>query len=230
MSGESEKWKVLSLTHVEYLEDDKLGKFFAIYSLLPLVIVVVFITVFVCRRDLHTLTYGCGVILNYLANYCLKQYLAEPRPKSRAVQFEEYGMPSSHSQFMWFVSVYMVLFIIFRLHHRPSCLEICWKFFLLTLFPTLSGLMSYSRVYLQYHTPSQVIWGGVVGGLGAGIWFLLTQLVFTTRLYPWVASWSLSEFLLIRDTSTVPNILWFEYVTVRGEINTRKKASARKNQ
>jgi len=100
--------------------DDKLGKFFAIYSLLPLVIVVVFITVFVCRRDLHTLTYGCGVILNYLANYGLKQYLAEPRPKSRAVQFEEYGMPSSHSQFMWFVSVYMVLFIIFRWDYFES--------------------------------------------------------------------------------------------------------------
>merc|ERR1719481_272368 len=116
-------------------------------------------------------------------------------------------MPSSHSQFLWFVSLYMVLFIL-----------------------GLAIIMAYSRVYLQYHTVSQVVWGGVVGSLGAVQWFILTQLVFTPRLYPWVASLSIAEFFLIRDTSSVPNILWFEYVTVRGEINTRKKACARKNQ
>ena len=32
-----------------------------------------------------------------------------------------------------------------------------------------------------------------------------------------------------RDTSTIPNILWFEYVTIRGEVNTRKKAISRKS-
>ena len=34
---------------------------------------------------------------------------------------------------------------------------------------------------------------------------------------------------ICRDTSTIPNILWFEYVTIRGEVNNRKKATARKN-
>jgi len=37
-----------------------------------------------------------GVIINYMGNYALKQYLAEPRPMKREVQFEEFGMPSSH--------------------------------------------------------------------------------------------------------------------------------------
>ena len=78
-----EKWKVLSLTHVEYLENDLIGKVFAIYSLLPLAIVIVFITAFFFRRDLHTFTFGVGVILNYAANFALKQYFAEPRPKIR---------------------------------------------------------------------------------------------------------------------------------------------------
>ena len=126
-----EKWKVLSLTHVEYLENDPLGKVFAIFSLLPLAIVIVFITAFFFRRDLHTFTFGLGVIINYAANFALKKYIAEPRPRirliyllpmkprytfviSRSVQFEEYGMPSSHSQFMWFCSSYLVLFTIFR--------------------------------------------------------------------------------------------------------------------
>ena len=56
-----EKLKVLSLTHVEYQEGDNLGKLFAIFSLLPLVIVIMFITAFLLRRDLHTYTYGVGV-------------------------------------------------------------------------------------------------------------------------------------------------------------------------
>ena len=44
-----------------------------------------------------------------------------------------------------------------------------------------------------------------------------------------IERWRISEYLMIRDTSCIPNILWFEYVTIRGEVITRKKASARKN-
>ena len=82
---DEDKWNVLSLTHVEYKEGDSLGKLFAIYSLLPLAIVIVFLTAFFFRRDLHTLTFGVGVIVNYAANTVLKKYIAEPRPKQRYV-------------------------------------------------------------------------------------------------------------------------------------------------
>jgi len=223
MASDKDNWKVLSLTHVEYQADDPLAKIFAIFSLLPLVIVIVFITTFFLRRDLHTFTYGVGVILNYIANVALKQYIAEPRPRSRSVQFEEFGMPSSHSQFMWFCSTYMVLFTLLRLHHTTL-----WKLLWVVIALGASTTMAYSRVYLEYHTVAQVVWGGVVGGLGALLWFTITQLVFTP-LYPLIERWRLSEYFMIRDTTSIPNILWFEYVTIRGEVNNRKKATARKN-
>jgi len=200
-----------------------MGKFFAIFSLLPLAIVIIFLTTFFFRRDLHTMTFGIGVIVNYVANVALKKYIAEPRPKMRSVQFEEYGMPSSHSQFMWFCSTYIVLFTLFRLTNT-----VVWKSISMFLCISCSILMSYSRVYLQYHTVSQVFWGGVVGAIGAIIWFLVTQLVFTP-LYPIIERWQIAEYFMIRDTSTIPNILWFEYVTIRGEVNTRKKAISRKS-
>jgi len=149
--NDEERWKVLSLTHVEYLEGDNVGKFFAIFSLLPLAIVIIFLTTFFFRRDLHTMTFGIGVIVNYVANVALKKYIAEPRPKMRSVQFEEYGMPSSHSQFMWFCSTYIVLFTLFRLTNT-----VVWKSISMFLCISCSILMSYSRVYLQYHTVSQV--------------------------------------------------------------------------
>ena len=106
-----EEWKVLSLTHIEYPANDPLGKCFAIFSLLPLAIVVMFVTafflrlvqlqlvieksnvifilIFCCRRDLHTLTFGIGIIVNYICNVLLKKYIAEPRPRSRYVDTEQ---------------------------------------------------------------------------------------------------------------------------------------------
>ena len=35
------------------------------------------------RRDLHTLTFGIGIISNYMGNVALKKYIAEPRPMAR---------------------------------------------------------------------------------------------------------------------------------------------------
>ena len=93
---------------------------------------------------------------------------------------------------MWFCSAYLVLFTLFRLTHT-----ITWKTLSVLLCLGASAVMSYSRVYLQYHTPSQVVWGAVVGGLGALLWFLVTQLIFTP-LYPTVERWGISEYFMIR--------------------------------
>lgn len=49
-------------------------------------------------------------------------------------------------------------------------------------------LVCISRVYLQYHTLSQVLWGIIVGFLFATFWFALTSLVFTP-LFPQVVTW-----------------------------------------
>ena len=76
------KWRTFTLTHVDYPAGDALGKALAIISLLPLVIVVIFVTYFFAKRDLHTLCYGIGVILNGISNYCLKHTIKEPRPST----------------------------------------------------------------------------------------------------------------------------------------------------
>ena len=78
------KWRTFTLTHIDYPAGDALGKFLAIISLLPLVIVVIFLTFFFVKRDLHTMFYGIGVILNGILNYCLKHTFKEPRPSSNS--------------------------------------------------------------------------------------------------------------------------------------------------
>lgn len=44
------------------------------------------------------------------------------------------------------------------------------------------------RVYLLYHTWSQVLYGGIAGSLVAIAWFALTQEVLTP-LFPRIAAW-----------------------------------------
>jgi len=216
------KWKTLSLTHVEYPEGDKLGKIFAIYSLAPLVIAIVLFTLFVSRRDLHTATLGVGVILNHLVNQVLKRVYAEPRPVIREVVLEKYGWPSNHSQYMWFVCMYCVLFIKYRLHHGRLLSEIGWKVVAAGGCLLAALVMSYSRVYLQYHTVDQVIAGAWIGSLSALVWFLITKYCLTP-FFQTIQGWRISEYLLIRDCTPIPNIMWFEYVSTRSEAANRKK-------
>lgn len=41
----------------------------------------------------------------------LKYAIQEPRPVARDNYYVQYGMPSSHSQFMLFFTVYTILFL-----------------------------------------------------------------------------------------------------------------------
>ena len=50
-------------------------------------------------------------------NFVLKHIIKQSRPMARQITYNEYGMPSSHCQFMWFFASYMALFLWVRLHH-----------------------------------------------------------------------------------------------------------------
>ncbi|KTG37561.1 hypothetical protein cypCar_00011137 [Cyprinus carpio] len=181
------RWRSISLTHVEYPAGDLTGQVLACMSLLPIAILVGFVTLIVFKRELHTISFFGGLIMNEGLNWLLKHILQEPRPcgGGHSSVTTEYGMPSSHSQFIWFFVVYFFLFL-------------------------------YLRVYLLYHTWSQVIYGGVAGMVMGVVWFFITQELLTP-LFPKIAAWPISEFFLVRDTSLIPNILWFEYTVTRSE-------------
>lgn len=148
--------------------------------------------------------------------------IREPRPVDRLHTYNEYGMPSNHSQFVGFFSTYVLLFVLIRLpaFNQNAFLERFWRLLIIggTWFAAL--LVCYGRVYLQYHTWSQVIAGIIIGIVTGSLWFAVTQVIFSP-LYPKIVSWKIAELLLLRDTTLIPNVLWFEYTA------TRKEASAR---
>ncbi|CAL7933405.1 unnamed protein product [Xylocopa violacea] len=218
------EWVPLSLTLVEYPQGDFFGKLLALISLIPFAIIAGFITLILFRRDLHTITFFSGIIINECINFILKHTICEARPMTRDTVHVEYGMPSMHAQFMWFFATYTTLFICMRLHHNnnSSILEKFWRITIIAACIIIAILVTYSRVYLLYHTSSQVLCGAFIGIILGTIWFTITCVVLTP-LFPIIVSWRISEYLLLRDTTLIPNILWFEYTNIRTEARARSR-------
>ncbi|KAL7643013.1 UNVERIFIED_CONTAM: hypothetical protein RMT77_006302 [Armadillidium vulgare] len=222
-TGHENDWTSFTLTHVEYLRGDNLGQFLAIISLYPISLIISFITLILFRRDIHTITFFIGILVCEGINLILKNIIAEPRPFLRTTLYTEYGMPSSHSQMSWFFTVYSIFFILLRLRHNHCCaVENLWKTVVIVGLSCVASMVTYSRVYLLYHTWSQVLVGSIVGIIFGCIWFALTHYLFAP-LFPVIASWNVCEFLMIRDTSLIPNILWFEYTQARSETRSRNR-------
>lgn len=214
----------MSLTLVEYPKGDLFGKILAFISLAPFGIGSGFITLILFRRDLHTITFFLGTLASEALNYFLKHTIQDPRPVTRPNDYNEFGMPSSHSQFMWFFATYISFFVFIRLHHmnNNTIMESMSKLVIIGSSVALALTVCVSRVYLQYHTLAQVICGSVVGFLFATVWFAFTYFVLTP-VFPTIVSWRVSEMLLIRDTTLIPNVLWFEYTNTRAEVRARTR-------
>uniref|UniRef100_A0A8C2FTI4 Dolichyldiphosphatase n=1 Tax=Cyprinus carpio TaxID=7962 RepID=A0A8C2FTI4_CYPCA len=205
------RWRSISLTHVEYPAGDLTGQVLACMSLLPIAILIGFVTLIVFKRELHTISFFGGLIMNEGLNWLLKHILQEPRPcGGHSSVTTEYGMPSNFLIFIYN--------IILKMHqtNNARCVELLWRHILSIVLLAVALSVSYSRVYLLYHTWSQVIYGGVAGMVMGVVWFFITQELLTP-LFPKIAAWPISEFFLVRDTSLIPNILWFEYTVTRSE-------------
>ena len=89
-------------------------------------------------------------------------------------------------------------------------------------------VVSYGRVYLGYHTVDQVVAGSVIGCATAILWFGITQKLLTPW-FPWLCSLRLFEFLLIRDYTDIPNVMWFDYFHAKNEMKNRIRKKSFKN-
>ena len=187
-------WKSLSLTAVNYESGNLLSLALGLVSLSPVFLVAQLTALVAVQRDWQTLVLLAGVLLNVCLNKVLKDFFREPRPASRCVfamgvdggmeagGFEEYGMPSNHSQFMAFIAAYMSLFLIGGCKGMP----LPERALLSAVALLAAGLVAYSRCYLGYHSVAQVLVGLVVGSSAGFAWYTL----YVRRLHvlgSWVA-------------------------------------------
>ncbi|KAL3691560.1 hypothetical protein R1sor_005211 [Riccia sorocarpa] len=173
------------------------------------------------RREMQAMAFALGLFISEAINQVIKKAVKEARPLTCELleMCDSHGWPSSHSQFMCFFSIYLSLLALRRFHFSDSFSKyftvfISWPFTLVTI---------YSRVYLGYHSVSQVIAGSTVGLLlGAG-WFIIVNR-HLVKIFPAIEDTAICRYLCIKDSSHIPNVLQFEYDNSRA---ARKKDKVR---
>eukprot|EP00249_Psilotum_nudum_P011467 c23193_g1_i1 orf=462-1136(+) len=205
--------KAVALTHVRYEAGDSLGGLLAWASLLPVFIFLGgFMTHFIFRRELQAMFFAVGLIISQIFNDFVKDAVKEDRPFTcQALEMcDSHGWPSSHSQFMCFFSIYVTLLVTcsFTFSTRFG------KLFLMVLPWPFTGLVMYSRIYLGYHTLGQVLAGGCLGLILGTVWYLIVNVVLV-HTFPVLEDSAICRFLCIKDSTHIPNVIFFEYQNSR---------------
>ncbi|KAG5437785.1 hypothetical protein PCANB_000499 [Pneumocystis canis] len=101
----------LQITHILYDPQDILATLSALLALLPLAIVVIYLTLIYERREIELLLMYIGQITCQFLNTYLKQLIQQPRPDSIIAG---YGMPSNHAQFISYLAGYLFMWHFYR--------------------------------------------------------------------------------------------------------------------
>lgn len=191
----------LSLTHVNYNPNDHWSYLSAWLALVPQALCVVYATLIWSSREIEIILMFAGQMACEAFNFGLKRLIQEERP--RQMYGKGYGMPSSHAQFVTFFSVSLSLFLLLRHVPHPSTTHTPISFperLLLSLVSCLcAGAVAYSRIYLNYHTPRQVLVGVAAGAVCAVGWFTITSLLRRTGWIDWALDTRLAQAFRIRD-------------------------------
>ncbi|KAF9583076.1 Dolichyldiphosphatase 1 [Lunasporangiospora selenospora] len=196
----------LSITHVQFAQDDILSKLFAYVTLSPLAIVCGYAAVILTSRDIKPAIMFAGQLANEVVNQILKRLVRQARPTDYLG--DGYGMPSSHSQFMAYFATYTAILMYRRglapgamMPHVVSGLVTVWAL-----------LVVYSRVHLYYHTWQQVVAGTICGIVFATSYYLCVDKILRPRgLFTWLLEHPLAKIFYVRDTDSIPDMAKFDW-------------------
>jgi membrane-associated phospholipid phosphatase len=110
-----------------------------------------------------------------------------PTIKSYCNLSKSFGMPSGHSQQVWFFFGFLLLYLIKQLNDEDDKDDKKYKKIfigvVITIFLCISIFISVSRVYVGCHTIQQVIIGGLFGFMFGCLGFLLTNYILTKSIF-----------------------------------------------
>jgi len=218
-------------TYVLYNGDDVFSFISCYFTLLPIFIMVFYFSWFVVTRELEACVLAGGHVVNDIVNNIVKKIIKQPRPYNYfGDSFQQntirsgYGMPSAHSQFMGFFAMYvgLRLFVFWETSSRNKHAGLC----------ALVGaalLVAWSRVYLGYHSVSQVSVGLSLGAALASVYFIVVVYVRRIGLARWFLSWRICQRLYIKDsTCEEPLSLQQEYAAWKQRVNGKTTAGTQK--
>lgn len=150
-------------------------------------------------------------------------------------------MPSSHAQFIAFFSVSLTLFLLIR--HQPSHhastqsqsnshlyptyppTTYLQRLLLSTLALTGAALVALSRIYLNYHTPRQVLVGVCAGAIFAVVWFVACSWARSSGWLEWGVDTRLVRLVRVRDlivTEDLQDAGWGRWEARRGVVSEKR--------
>jgi len=160
--------------------------------------------------------FALGLIVSQFINEFIKTSVEQARPETCALleMCDSHGWPSSHSQYMFFFAVYFTLLTYKKIgllsrKQMWMAVLVVWPLALLTM---------YSRVYLRYHSVSQVFAGAGLGVFLGGLWFWVVN-SFIICYFPVIEESAFGRMFYVKDTSHIPNVLKFEYDNARAARN-----------
>lgn len=193
----------LDFTNVVYEANDNLGWVLSLVTLTPIYLMVMYSTLIVFRRDFGTLYAFCGQIANLVLNKILKKIIQQPRPVDS--ELHDFGMPSNHAQFIGFFTFFYVA----QLHLNSNILPIMYRKIYIVFLLFLCVIVGYSRIYLSYHSPEQVVAGIITGALFGSCW-AIAELYYGSMIGDCMCSFKLLQFFNFVDYSALN-----EYYQVR---------------
>ena len=187
-------------------------------------------------------------------NWLLKRYIKEERPQRKFSTFicmcsfsekqnadkfffiatemngKGYGMPSSHAQFVSFFSVYLTLFLLLRHQPHPTHthtpLTLFERFHVSLLALVSAASVAASRIYLNYHTPKQVLVGSVAGAILAIGWFMVVAYIRSSGWLEWALETDLAKAFRMRDLVVTEDLMdagWLRWREMRKKRSVEKK-------
>ncbi|XBW38307.1 hypothetical protein QEN19_003896 [Hanseniaspora menglaensis] len=197
-------------TYVLYNGDDILSFGLVYFTLLPIFVMVFIFSWFINTRELEACILAAGHVVNDIVNNIVKNIIKEERPvelfgDDKSFQKNSnrsgYGMPSAHSQFMGFLTGYMVLRILFFWRFDKTFKGLMCKYIGLSLLIGSTLLVAFSRVYLQYHSLKQVSVGVALGLFLGSSYFVVIQYIRRFGFCDWLMTLRISEFFAMKDSS-----------------------------
>ncbi|ORX52959.1 PAP2-domain-containing protein [Piromyces finnis] len=215
--------KPVSLTYVVYEKGDILGFILAYSSLCPIFLIVAYTSIILSRRELIIIFTLIGQLLNEVFNGIIKNIIKEPRPESNfqihdlffffniiftnQAAISGYGMPSSHSQFMFFFATYCIIYMFLKLKMKNNI----WKYILSIVLICLATTVAFSRYYLYYHSAKQVLTGITIGIISGICWFYIVNNIIRPKWFRPILEHPISKFFLLQDSENIDNVFVWEY-------------------
>jgi len=191
--------KPFSLTYVEYEVGNAFSLFIALISLTPIALVVVQAAIACYSKELSFIYLFTGQLFNEVINRTLKNIFKHNRPEG--AKRTDHGMPSSHTQFMFFFTTYFLLFLFTKVKFRSFMGKPLYVVSILSL----TASVAYGRLVMNMHTVDQVLVGAAFGTLIGTLWYLIYVLLNHYHVFSFIEELSIAKYFYIRDSFRLLN-------------------------